>query len=61
MAEWTFEDEEVALPMPKLRSFSNKISPLGYAVSGWKRTVARLPGAQWATFAARFGQIAIEA
>ncbi len=26
MAEGTFEDEEVALPMPKLRSISNKIS-----------------------------------
>jgi hypothetical protein len=46
--------------MPKLRSISNKIRSLGYAVRGWKRTVAWLSGAQWATFAARFGQIAIE-
>ena len=45
MAEWTLKDEEVALPMSKLRSISNKIRTLGYAVRGWKHTVARLPGA----------------
>ncbi|EPE93984.1 hypothetical protein RGCCGE502_34401 (plasmid) [Rhizobium grahamii CCGE 502] len=28
---------------------------------GWKHTVARLPGAQWTTFATRFREILIEA
>ena len=61
MAEWPFKDEEVALPMPKSRSISNKIRTLGYAMRGWKHTVARFSGAQWTTFAARFRQILIEA
>src|ERR1700712_2668388 len=60
VAEWTLKDEEVALPMPKLRSISNEIRTLGYTVRGWKCTVAWLSGAQRTTSATRFRQIAIE-
>jgi len=42
MSEGALEDEEVSLPMPKLRPVFNKIRPLRDAVGGWKRTAPRL-------------------
>lgn len=42
MAKRSLEDDKVTLPMSKLRSVSNEIRPLRYAMAGRKCTVARL-------------------
>lgn len=57
VAKWTFEDEEVALPMPEPRSVSNKIRLLRYSVRRGERTISRLSGAEWTKLATRFRQI----